>query len=82
VLTIAALAISSFSSTLAFYFILLLLALQRGPALPCQQEVAPPADEGERRLGLALLALPLLVLPPLPVELILAFKDMGAPTLF
>ncbi|KAI8476224.1 MAG: hypothetical protein J3K34DRAFT_401610 [Monoraphidium minutum] len=76
VLTIATLAISSFGNSLAFYWVLLLLALQRGPALPCQQEVAPPADAGARRLGLALLWLPLLVLPPLPVDLILAFRDL------
>jgi hypothetical protein len=82
VLTIAALAITSFNSTLAFYWILFLLALQRGPALPCQQEVAPPEDQGQRRLAYALMALPLLVLPPLPVDLILAWRDMGTPTLF
>lgn len=81
VLTIAALAISSFNSTLAFYWILLLVALQRGPVLPCQQEIAPPTDKGQRRLAYGLMALPLLVLPPLPVDLILAFKDMGSPTL-
>ena len=80
-LTVAALALSSFNSTLAVYWILLLLALQRGPPLPCQQEIAPPADAGQRRLGLALLALPLLVLPPLPVDLVLAFRDLGAPAL-
>ncbi len=82
VLTIATLAISSFSNPLAFYFVLLLLALQRGPILPCQQEIAEPEDGGQRRLGLALLFLPLLVLPPLPVDLILAFQDMGTPTLY
>ncbi|GBF98071.1 peptidase M50 [Raphidocelis subcapitata] len=81
VLTTAALAISSFASTLAGYWILLLLALQRGPLLPCQQEIAPPSDPGQRRLGYALLVLPLLVLPPLPVELVLAVKNMAAPTL-
>ena len=81
-LTIAALAISSFGNSLAFYWVLFLLALQRGPALPCRQEIAPPADEAQRRLGYALLALPLLVLPPLPVEVILAFKDLGSPSLF
>lgn len=81
-LTIAALAISSFNNSIAFAWILLLLVLQRGPVLPCQQEVAPPSDEMQRRLAIGLLALPLLVLPPLPVDLILAFRDMGTPTLF
>jgi hypothetical protein len=77
VLTTIALAISSFNSTLAFYWVIFLVALQRGPALPCRQEIAPPTSPTMRRLGYALLALPLLVLPPLPVELVLAFRDLA-----
>ena len=49
---------------------------------PPTQEIAPPTDQGQRRLGYGLLLLPLLVLPPLPVDLILALRDMGSPTLF
>jgi hypothetical protein len=36
VLTIIGLAIYSFSNPLAFYWVVLVLALQRGPILPCQ----------------------------------------------
>lgn len=35
-LTVIGLAIFSFSNPLAFYWVVLVLALQRGPILPCQ----------------------------------------------
>jgi hypothetical protein len=40
VLTIIGLAIYSFSNPLAFYWVGLVLALQRGPILPCQVRAA------------------------------------------
>jgi hypothetical protein len=42
VLSTAALALGSFSNPLLFYWILFVLALQRGPILPCQQELTEP----------------------------------------
>lgn len=82
VLTIIALGISSFSNPLAFYWVLLILALQRGPILPCQQELAPPQNQINRQLGVALLFLPLLVLLPYPVDLVVAVQNMQDPTPF
>lgn len=82
VLSIAALAIGSFNSALAFYWIGLVLFLQRGPVLPCEEELSQPQDESSKLLGAALLALPLLVLLPFPVELAVALKDLQEPTLF
>lgn len=82
VLTIAALAISSFNNTLVFYWIILILALQRGPILPCQEELSRSADAGTRNTAALLLALPLLVLLPYPVDLLVAMQQMPDPTLF
>lgn len=42
------------------------VTLQRGPVPPVAQEIEAPASEGARRLGVALLVLPLLVLLPFP----------------
>jgi hypothetical protein len=82
VLTIIALSIASFNNTLAFYWVLLVLALQRGPLLPCQEELSAPADAGTRNTAALLLCLPLVVLLPYPIELLVAVKDLPDPTLF
>ena len=42
------------------------VTLQRGPVPPVAQEIEAPPSEGARRLGVALLVLPLLVLLPFP----------------
>ncbi len=58
VLTTGALALGSFSNPLFFYWILFVLALQRGPILPCQQELEEPMvglGGGRSRGGQALL---------------------------
>lgn len=75
-------AVGAFSSALAFYYIGLTLFLQRGPLLPCSEEVSAPKDAGLRAAGLALLALPLLVLLPYPVDLMAALAQLGDPVPF
>jgi hypothetical protein len=82
VLTIIALAIDSFFNPLAFYWVLLILTLQRGPILPCQEELSAPQDAGAKNTALALLLLPLLVLLPYPVELLVAIQDLPDPIPF
>lgn len=82
VLTIIALAIDSFFNPLAFYWVILILTLQRGPILPCQEELSAPQDAGTKNTAVALLLLPLLVLLPYPVELLVAIKDMPDPIPF
>jgi hypothetical protein len=59
VLTIIGLAIYSFSNILAFYWVVLVLALQRGPILPCQ--VGPAAAAAEAAAAEAAAAVLMLV---------------------
>eukprot|EP00879_Flechtneria_rotunda_P029446 GHRR01031853.1.p1 GENE.GHRR01031853.1~~GHRR01031853.1.p1 ORF type:complete len:370 (+),score=107.16 GHRR01031853.1:447-1556(+) len=82
VLTIIGLGLYSFNNPLAFYWVLLVLALQRGPILPCQEELSVPADQQKKSVALALYALPLLVLLPYPIELLLAVQNLPDPTPF
>lgn len=82
VLTIIALAIASFFNPLAFYWVLLILTLQRGPILPCQEELSAPQDASTKNAAIALLLMPLLVLLPYPVELLVALKDLPDPIPF
>ncbi|KAF8055831.1 EGY2 [Scenedesmus sp. PABB004] len=80
VLTIIGMAIWSFSNPLLFYWVALVLALQRGPQLPCQEELSVPTDAGARNTAFALLGLPLLVLLPYPIELLMAVQQLPDPT--
>lgn len=59
------LAVTGFSSSLALFWLLLILTLQRGPVPPCEDELSglTPAT---RTAAIAALVLPLLVLAPLP----------------
>lgn len=82
VLTIIAMGIWSFSNPLMFYWVLLVLVLQRGPILPCQEELSQPTDQTARNIGFALLGLPLLVLLPYPIELLLAAQQLPNPAPF
>eukprot|EP00882_Tetradesmus_deserticola_P027771 GHRQ01030895.1.p1 GENE.GHRQ01030895.1~~GHRQ01030895.1.p1 ORF type:complete len:152 (+),score=42.22 GHRQ01030895.1:938-1393(+) len=83
VLTIIGLAIYSFSNPLAFYWVVLVLALQRGPILPCQEELSEPSEGNPNRgIARALYALPLLVLLPYPVEYLLALQKLPNPSPF
>jgi membrane-associated protease RseP (regulator of RpoE activity) len=51
--------------SLALYWILLVLILQRGPVLPQREELSAPDNTV---LGIALLTLPLLTLIPYPID--------------
>lgn len=62
------LGVAGIFDSLALYWILLVLLLQRGPIVPQQEELSPPAKEGSVILGIALLVLPLLTLLPYPVD--------------
>lgn len=81
-LTVIGLAITSFFNPLAFYWVVLILALQRGPVLPCQEELSAPQDDATKKTAYALLLLPLLVLLPYPVELLVAMQDLPDPIPF
>lgn len=81
-LTVIALSIASFFNPLAFYWVVLILALQRGPVLPCQEELSAPQDPSTKNTATALLLLPLLVLLPYPVELLVAIQDLPDPIPF
>ena len=62
--------------------LVLVLVLQRGPVLPCKEELSEPKDQALVNQGIAMLALPLLVLLPYPVQLIRAFVELGNPAPF
>lgn len=79
--TIAAMAVSSLASPLAFFWVALVLILQRGPVSPCSEEFSEPGDQSQITLGAGLLLLPLLVLVPFPFELAEALSEMGNPSL-
>lgn len=64
-LSLLILGIGGIFNTLALYWLLLVLLLQRGPVIPQEEEIsAPPASL--LPLGAATLAIPLLVLLPYP----------------
>ena len=50
------LALASITSALSFYWLLLLVVTQRGPVMPCNQEITDPANENLKTRGLALLS--------------------------
>ena len=55
------------TNSLAFFWLLLVLFLQRGPIVPCANELSPlPVGGGTRAAAIAALLLPLLVLLPYP----------------
>jgi Zn-dependent protease len=61
------LGVLGFNSSLSLFWLLLVLTLQRGPLLPCSEELSPlPDDCWERWASIACLLLPLLVLAPFP----------------
>eukprot|EP00955_Chlamydomonas_euryale_P110165 365983-Chlamydomonas_euryale.AAC.28 len=53
---------------------------QRGPLLPCQEELGEPKDDSAVTAGIAMLLLPLLVLAPFPSELLVALDQIGNAT--
>eukprot|EP01023_Acetabularia_acetabulum_P009244 TRINITY_DN14102_c0_g2_i4.p5 TRINITY_DN14102_c0_g2~~TRINITY_DN14102_c0_g2_i4.p5 ORF type:complete len:107 (-),score=36.15 TRINITY_DN14102_c0_g2_i4:408-728(-) len=60
------LGVGALGDSLAQYWLLLVLILQRGPIPPVKDEVSP-VGQGTVGLGVAVLLLPLLVLLPFPV---------------
>jgi membrane-associated protease RseP (regulator of RpoE activity) len=79
--TLFVLGISSLGSSLSFYWIGLVLFLQRGPLMPCQEEISKPKDEAAVTLGLGLLLLPLLILAPFPTSLFASMDQLSATSL-
>lgn len=65
VLSLLVLGIGGIFNTLALYWLLLVLLLQRGPVIPQEEELSSPPPS-LLPLGLATLAIPLLVLLPYP----------------
>ena len=57
-----------FSNSLALFWLLVIVFLQRGPVVPCENELSPLADSSSTRTAaIVALLLPLLVLLPYPV---------------
>ena len=52
--------------SLALYWVLFVVFLQRGPLLPAKEELSAPREPGRRAAAVAVLLLPLLVLLPSP----------------
>ncbi|PNH04035.1 Methyltransferase-like protein 7B [Tetrabaena socialis] len=70
VFTTGALGFSALTgNALSFYWVLVLLFLQRGPITPCSEELSTPASVPNQRAAMALLCLSLAVLVPFPMEL-------------
>ena len=68
ILALFALGVCGVFDTLALYWVLLVVTLQRGPVAPQREELSAPASDRNRYLGVGLLALSLLVLLPYPGE--------------
>lgn len=66
VITLFLLGVAGVFNTLALFWVLLVVFLQRGPISPQREELSQPDSELDRRLGIALLVLSLLVLLPYP----------------
>ena len=64
--TLLLLGLSGFTNSLALFWLLLVLTLQRGPITPCDEELSPIRDSGVKAAAIAALLLPLLVLLPYP----------------
>ncbi|GIM06335.1 hypothetical protein Vretimale_10663 [Volvox reticuliferus] len=80
VFTTGALGFSAITgNALSFYWVLLLLFLQRGPITPSYEELSPPKSEANRKAALALLGFSLLVLVPFPIELAYAIMQVQQP---
>lgn len=60
------LGVSGVFTTLALYWVLFVVFLQRGPISPQKEELSEPQSQADRILGFGLLAFSLLVLLPYP----------------
>ena len=68
ILALFVLGVCGVFDTLALYWVLLVVTLQRGPMPPQREELSAPVSDQNRYLGVGLLALSLLVLLPYPGE--------------
>ena len=66
IITLFLLGVAGVINTLALFWVLLVVFLQRGPISPQREELSEPESKFDRRLGLGLLLLSLLVLLPYP----------------
>ena len=60
------LGIFGITNGLSLYWVLLVLFLQRGPIIPCDEELTPLPEGALKIASIAVLFLPLLVLLPYP----------------
>jgi len=67
--TLLLLGLLGFTNSLSLFWLLLIVTLQRGPVVPCNQELSPIEDPNTRNAAIAALVLPLLVLLPYPAVL-------------
>lgn len=67
--TLLLLGLTGFTNSLALFWLILVVTLQRGPVTPCDNEVSPVTDGATRAAGIAALLLPFLVLLPWPEAL-------------
>ncbi len=77
-MTLLFLGLFGFTNSLSLFWLLLVVTLQRGPIVPCENELSPIQDISTRNAAIAALVLPLLVLLPYPMAL--SFTD-GLPDL-
>ena len=66
IITLFILGVAGVINTLALFWVLLVVFLQRGPISPQKEELSQPESVFDRRLGLGLLVLSILVLLPYP----------------
>lgn len=67
--TLLLLGLFGFTNSLALFWLLVILFLQRGPITPCDNELTPVEDGGTKAAAIAALLIPLLVLLPYPAAL-------------
>lgn len=74
------LGLAGFSSNLALFWLLLVVTLQRGPIVPCNNELSGVTGGAKRAAAIAMLLLPLLVLLPFPLPAVDGLS--GAPPIY
>ncbi len=76
VVTLALLGLAGVFDTLARFWVLVVVTLQRGPIAPQREELSAPGSEGpDQALGVGLLVMCLLVLLPYPGSVL---PDLGS----
>ena len=75
VITLALLGVTGVFDTLALFWVLFVVTLQRGPIAPQREELSAPQGEGpDQAVGISLLVMCLLVLLPYPGSVL---PDLG-----